>query len=400
MLKKIFFILMIAIFVANTYALTIDNPQYRVDRSTPTDKYPNVIHPGDDVDVWFKITNDYDYNLKDITVTIKPYYPFEIKQVNPTKGVAKISHLNSGESDIVHFRLHVDENACSQDYKICVNVVATEYDKKEIINKINISKIYYLPVYGVANFEVFLDNYSITQSKLKDIKIIIKNMGTGIAKDTSVRLVGNENVDVVGPTQFYLGTIYPKGSVGIFTKIYAKNDIKDGVYPIYVSIFWIGEDGVLYNTTIPINIRVTIKPYNNSIFIYLDGCKYVDGKYEIDIGVANRGSIPLRHCVLTIKGLKLDRNVNYIGDLDEDDYEVVSFTTDKAINKTTEITTLLSYFDDYHNEYKVIKKLVVYPKKVEKSNNLLVYYIFGVIVVLILLYMVLKKIRKKEEFGA
>ena len=52
-------------------ALTVDDPQYEIDNAEIGETNPNVIHPGDDVNVWIKITNDnYDKQLKDITVEI------------------------------------------------------------------------------------------------------------------------------------------------------------------------------------------------------------------------------------------------------------------------------------------------------------------------------------------
>ena len=112
MFKKSLIILIGFLLLYSVSAIYVDNPQYQ----------PNIIHPGDDVDLWIKVTNNEDSEIKNIVVEISPHYPFELRQVNPVKGKATISHLNSGESDIVYFKLHVDENAPSREYRIDVKV--------------------------------------------------------------------------------------------------------------------------------------------------------------------------------------------------------------------------------------------------------------------------------------
>lgn len=404
-MRKIFSILILTIFLTTSinYGLIVDDPQYRVDKIIPDEKSPNIIHPGDDVDLWFKITNNNNRNVKDIIITITPHYPFEVKQVNPIKGTATLSHLNTGESDTVYFKLHVNEDAPSQNYRIDVNIVATEYEeKKEEVyeNKINFTKIYYLPIYGIAKFEIDTNNgNNITPSETKDIDIILKNKGTGIAKYLTLNLKGTENVNIVGPATFYLKSVKPGENSKISAKIYALTKADDGIYPITAIMYWTGEDGTIYNSTIPINIKVVKVIHNNSVFVYLDGYKYNPDASEIVIGVANRGSTTIKHCVLKISGItELNNNyIKYIGDLNEDDYDTVSYNVYGKLNETQPVKVDLTYFDDYHNEYHISKTFnITFKEHTKVKSSVNYYYMIIGLLILIIVWYIYKKRKKKE----
>ena len=383
-------------------ALQIDNPQYRVDTLTPDETYPQIIHPGDTLDMWFKIINDGDNNVKDIKITVSPNYPFEIKQVNPIEGTAEISHLNTGESDNAYFKFHINENTQSGTYRINVNLMATEYTKEDgkiVETKINFTKIYYINIYSVAKFELSSDKNTISPSETNNIKLYIKNKGTGNAKDVVVNLKGLDDVDIVGPTTFYLNSINSKINKVIFTQLYATPDTEDKVYPITASISWVGEDGAPYNSTIPINIKVIKTITNNSVLIYVDSYKYNSQGSEITIGVANRGATTIKHCVLKIDGInELNNNyIKYIGDLEEDDYDTITFDVKVNPNESIPINLELRYFDNYNNEYIISKTHTIIFNGESKEQDGVNYNIIIILLVVILLAYYLYKRNKRKK---
>ncbi len=388
MFKK-FLIILMFVGLSSISAIQIDEIQYQ----------PNIIHPGDDVDLWVKITNNnYDNEVENVVVEITPHYPFELKQVNPIKGKAIISHLNPGESDTVYFKLHVDENAPSRDYRIDVKVSYDEVEKEngeKIIHHYELTKVYYLPVYGVASFQLNINDTSIIPGKTETIKLDIKNVGTGDAKYLNLYLIGNDKINILGGSSIFIGCLKAGNQYVIPIKIYATPEIEDGIYSINAKLFWIGEDGSQYNQTIPLNIRVLKKIYKNQPYIYLDDVRNKGNYVEITIGIANRGSSKLRHCVmtLTVNGKNYTR---YIGDLDEDDYDTSVF--DIYEFGKIPIKVRVTYFDDYHNFYNITKVFNIQVKKSEKQETLNpIYLVIGVIVIIFILYIIRRK-RRNQEF--
>jgi len=368
--------------------MQVDNPQYQ----------PKVIHPGDDVDLWIKITNNnYDDEVKDVVVEVTPHYPFELRQVNPVKGKAEISHLNPGEADTVYFKLHVDENAPSRDYRIDVKVSYDEVDKedgKEIVHHKEITKIYYLHVYGVASFEIDVNDTSIIPGKTKTIRLDIKNVGTGNAKYLNIYLIGNNKINILGGGSYYIGCLKPNHQYILPVKVYAVPEIEDGIYSINARLFWVGEDGNQYNLTIPLNIKILKKIYKNQPYIYLDDVENKGDYVEITVGVANRGISKIKHCVMILNA-NGKIYTKYIGDLDEDDYDTSIFDVDNFGNIS--IKTTVTYFDDYHNQYNITKTFNIHVEKAKKEESLNLMYIIGGIFALIVILYVIKRRKKKLQ---
>ena len=390
-MKKLLVILIFLIWSILLYsaqAMQVDNPQYQ----------PKVIHPGDDVDLWIKITNNnYDDEVKDVVVEVTPHYPFELRQVNPVKGKAEISHLNPGEADTVYFKLHVDENAPSRDYRIDVKVSYDEVGKedgKEIVHHKEITKIYYLHVYGVASFEIDVNDTLIIPGKTKTIRLNIKNVGTGNAKYLNIYLIGNNKINILGGGSYYIGCLKPNHQYILPVKVYAVPEIEDGIYSINARLFWVGEDGNQYNLTIPLNIKILKKIYKNQPYIYLDDVENKGDYVEITVGVANRGISKIKHCVMILNA-NGKIYTKYIGDLDEDDYDTSIFDVDNFGNIS--IKTTVTYFDDYHNQYNITKTFNIHVEKAKKEESLNLMYIIGGIFALIVILYVIKRRKKKLQ---
>ncbi|MCS3901383.1 COG1361 S-layer family protein [Methanococcus voltae] len=395
-------ILLLLLFMNSTSAIQMDNPQYTVDMSRLNTSAPTIIHPGDDVDIWIKITNDdTDKELKNIEVELSPKYPFETKQVNSIIGTATLSHLNEGESDIVHFKVHVDENAPSGEYPITINVNAIRYDD-DYESTQELGKTYYLPIYGVAKFEMdLLSKCEIEPSETKSISLNVHNKGTGNAKYLSVSFSGSENVNIVGPTTYYIGLLKASDSNSIEINTNSIPGTSPGVYPIDATLSWIGEDGVSYSTEMPVNLEVKDIIYKNQPYVYVEEVKSITTGYELSFALANRGSSDLSHCVMTLTSPNLSKEyISYIGDLEEDDSDSGIFeigTFNSGAGGKLPVNLEITYFDRYHEEYMINEEFTVdIPAKSDEDSNMLIYLGILAIVLLVIIYYLYKKRQKKK----
>jgi hypothetical protein len=358
----------IFLLISSAHALQVNEPQYE----------PLKIHPGDDVDLWFKITND-DYNkeVKDIKITITPHYPFEIKQVNPTKGVATLSHLNSGESDTTYFKLHVNEDAPSRNYRIDVKVSYDEVEHKngeDIITHHEWTKIYYLPIYGTANFEINTkNNISLTPAKTKIVPITLYNKGTGTAKQCTLTIGGNNYISPIDTTKFYVGSVKANEGKTINLKLYTNEKTPEGSYLIPATISWIDEDGAQKTENINIGLLVQgdvllgisnvittpkeIKPGNT--YVRIDTTITNNGHGEAkDINVHLKTEYPFKDSW---------SNANYkdIGTLSGGESKDVSFTIDidkNAPPKHYKIPVEIEYLDIFNKKHNITKTIDIYIK--------------------------------------
>ena len=399
--NKIKALLLSLVIISGVYALQIDNPQYQ----------PNIIHPGDDVDLWIKITNDnYNKEVKNVVVEITPHYPFELRQVNPVKGKATISHLSVGESDTVYFKLHVDENAPSRDYRIDVKVSYDEVDEddNEKVTHKEVTKTFPLSVYGVASFEIG-GNFSLIPSKTQTVPIVIKNTGTGTAKEVNLYIgyslnsvnAGSESVEVsaygttktqektiyyptavplsnlpispVGETKFYLGALKPDTTKTINLKLHTNSNLVEGCYQIPAVITWVDEDGTKRAEQITIGAYVKGDILLGISNVVTDpkeikpGTTYV----RIDVTITNNGHAEAKDVKLKLIANKPFKdswsncNIKDIGNLMPGMAKTVSFYVDVekyAPAKHYKIPIEISYLDAANNKYKTEKSIDIYVK--------------------------------------
>ncbi|WP_292460016.1 COG1361 S-layer family protein [Methanothermococcus sp.] len=363
----VFSSILISSVISGVYALQVDNPQYK----------PLNIHPGDDVDLWFKITNNnYNNNVKNIRITITPHYPFEIKQVNSIKGTYTISHLNPGESDTAYFKLHVNENAPSRDYRIDVKVSYDEVENEngeDITRHYEWTKPYYLHVYGIANFEINAENITLTPAKTKIIPITLYNKGTGTAKQCTLTIGGNNCISPIDTTKFYVGSIEANEGKIINLKLYANEKTPEGAYLIPATVSWIDEDGTPKTENINIGLLVqgdVLLGISNVITTPKE-IKPGDTYVRIDTTITNNGHGEAKDINVHLKTEYPFKdswsNANYkdIGTLSGSESKEVSFTIDVDKNappKHYKIPIEIEYLDIFNKKHNITKTIDIYIK--------------------------------------
>ncbi|MBW9221417.1 COG1361 S-layer family protein [Methanothermococcus sp. SCGC AD-155-M21] len=370
LLKIIVFSSIIACLINSVCALEVGELQYN----------PKVIHPGDDVDIWIKVTNnDYKNELRNVKISIKPHYPFELKQVNPTKGESTISHLYIGDSDMVYFKLHVNENATSRNYRIDVSV---SYDKVErqngedIVTHHSWTKVYYLPVYGIANFEMNLKNSNsslLTPARTESIPILIYNKGTGRAKEFSLSIGGNQYISPVDTTKFYMGYVRPNEGRIVELKLYTNGNTPEGSYLIPTKISWIDEDGTEKNENINIGVVVqgdVLLGISNVITTPKE-IKPGDSYVRIDTTITNNGHGKAKDIKVNLrtsypfKDSWSNANHKNIGSLTGGESKTVSFTIDVdkyATSKHYKIPIEIEYLDIFNRRHNITETIDIFIK--------------------------------------
>ncbi|ADG12773.1 conserved hypothetical protein [Methanocaldococcus infernus ME] len=383
-------------------ALQIFEPEYN----------PKVIHPGDDVDLWVKVYNDNyndNYEIRNLIISIEPYYPFELKQVNPKKGVCVVDQLDSGESYVAYFKLHVNENAESGEYKIKIHV------SYYLVNKdsgdkyyYNYSKIFYLPVYGEANF-IVSGNFSLVPAKTMVVPLTIKNAGKGKAKDVSVYVgyrleteevgsyskttvvysttISENNREIVptpiplnfsliypvGESKFYIPTLKPGESRTVLVKLYTSPKTFEGSYPLPIVITWTDESGVKRAELLYVGAYVKgdiILDVSNVVTSPKE-IKPGDSYVRIDVTIANNGHAEAKDVKLKLITQEPFRdswsNCNFkgIGNLLPGAIRTVSFYIDVdkyAEAKHYKLPLEISYLDPENNKHKELEYIDIYIK--------------------------------------
>ncbi|MBA2852807.1 hypothetical protein HNP89_000744 [Methanococcus maripaludis] len=370
--KIILAIGLLSILVSAVSALEIDEPQYN----------PNVIHPGDDVDVWIDVANDEgsDEIIEDLRISVESNYPFEVKQVNPTKGVYEISQLNEGESDTAYFKLHINDDASSRDYRLDVTVsydiVEYDGDERHVISK-SYTKIYYIPVYGLANFEINSDGVTLTPAKTENVQIKVTNKGTGTAKEATLTIGSNDLINPIDTTKFYLGSLSPDITKLLSINLHASGDATEGSYLIPATLSWIDSDGTENSEVINMGFIVEgdINLGISNVITDPTEIKAQETYVKIDVDITNNGHGEAKNIEIDLlsedpfKDSWSNSNFKNIGILTSGDTKTATFYID--VDKDAQSghysvplnITYMDVFDEEHNEIEYID-LYIKPKPV------------------------------------
>ncbi len=400
-MRKFLMLIILSVVLLQSYAIQIGEPEYN----------PKIIHPGDDVDLWVKIYNDnYDENnkVKNIVVSIKPHYPFELKQVNPVKGKVYIDSLNIGESYTAYFKLHVNENAKSGDYRIDISVSYDFVTKDGQTYHYNITKVYYLPIYGTADFEISGD-FNLIPSKTQEVPITIKNTGTGTAKEVNIYIgytlnsvsAGKESLSIseygttkttektifyptpiplsnliVSPlniNKFYIGTLKPGDTKTINVKFYTSPNANEGVYSIPVVITWIDDDGSKKAEQISLGayVKGDIQLDVSNVITEPKEIKAGDSYVRIDVEITNNGHTEAKNVKVNLKTSYPFKdswsncNIKDIGNLLPGASKIVSFYVDvdkDASSQHYKLPLIITYLTPSNKLKETTKYIDIYIK--------------------------------------
>ena len=172
---------------------------YEGDRKTPGISIedpiikPEEIEPGDQVDLWFKVFNIGSSKACNVVLEIVPKYPFSVEG----KRKSELGDLEVGGLGIAHFRLRVDSEARSGLYEIELRAKFLDEmgRKRETYKRIQI------PVLGKAEIEVHAKSDTIKIGEEGEIEILVKNSGSGIAKNTKISILSRpiQEQMIMGP---------------------------------------------------------------------------------------------------------------------------------------------------------------------------------------------------------
>ncbi|MBP2144041.1 hypothetical protein J2127_001210 [Methanococcus voltae] len=363
--------------ISGVSALQIDDPQYN----------PSVIKPGDDADIWIKFTNDEgnDRIVKNLIVELEDGYPIEIKQTNPTKGIYTISNLNKGESDLAHFKINIDKNAQTNDFKIKVKYTYDIYDDVDDKYPTHESREreYYLPVKGEADFELTSEDVQLIPASNMEYPIIIKNVGTGIAKDIDVLVGSSAYINPVGGVKYNVKVLEPFGSTEVVLNLHADSKTTEGSYIVPVTLVWTDEDGTKHNETIEFGVIVEgdVNLGISNVITEPNEIKPGTNYIKLSVDITNNGHGEAKNINLNLKTSEpfsdSGSNVNFknVGILNSGDTKTAIFYVDlnkHADAQTYDIPLEITYLDAYNKEHVENENVTVLVKtkpELEILNN-------------------------------
>ncbi len=310
---------------------------------------PTTMGPGDSGNIIFTITNGGTSYARNVELKVKSHGHITFDQK-----IFDLQTIASGDSMQVSVPMTVLSTIPVDTTTVFVDVTYTEGStsgSKTITSSTSVS-LSRRSIIQVEN--VTTDKDIIEPGDTVDIDVYIKNSGVGTLKDSSVKF-GNSSLPFVsadGDDEVYLGDLTTSEVDVASFSITFNREAETKAYRVPVTVEYYDASGTLHSTTKYIGLKVSGEPE----FITAledDSEMYSGGQGEITISIANRGTATANYLTLTFDSdLKVKPKEYYVGNLDPDDYEVMTLSVDGTQlgvgKKTMEIN--LRYKDPYNNE--------------------------------------------------
>ena len=334
---------------------------------------PDPVEPGQYVKLRVKVENWGSDSTAPIAVGIKPTYPFTL--LDGYEAEQQISGLerrqNEGDGEILEWKLRVDKDAAEGDNEIII------YYKELTGQMIEVSseEQFYIEVRTsdtiLQVMDITTEPEDVVPGQVSELKIKIKNLGDSFIKDVVVMLnmsdidmatIGSIREQIIpmvdgGEEIEVLFDILPSPSIGLEAlKIPITLKFKDNLNTEYSQA---GTFGLMINSPIEYVLGLD----NSEI-------KTKGGNGDVSVKISNPGLNNIKLLTMELKPSPqyeiLSSSKIYVGNVDSDDFETVTYKLhvnneedkdDEGQEKDVMLRLLLTYKDDYNNEFNIEEEL-------------------------------------------
>ena len=370
------------------------------------DPYP--VGPGEYVEVWLKLGNEGDQDIKDLTFELLPEFPFSL---DPSEETARhFGTVLANSMVLVRYKVRVSPDAVTGEtpLKYRYRYANSDYAWEEGIEMIKIqTREAMLDISSIQTLPSMIE-----PGKEADVTITLKNLGSSVMRDVSVILdltmsTVARSAAVSSPEQYYdVIPLVPVGSSGekrvdylkpgekvdVTYRLLAFADAKAKTYKVPILIMYQDELGKNYTKANIIGLTIGSEP-DLSISIS-DNKIYGKGTTgDVSVKIVNKGATDVKFMNVVLKQSDsydiVSADTIYIGNVDSDDYENADFklyVKSLASGNKLKLPVLIEYRDSNGNEYK--KDLVLETKIYSMSQRGMAGSSKVWIVVLIIILMV------------
>lgn len=202
-----------------------------------TNQNPDAARPGEPVEITLSVQNVGSKNLNDVSVTIKPKYPFS--QASGESLEQKISYLNARQDNndaaVLKFRLMTDANTAEGRYDVDITTSAKESGSSS--NTITTTKSIQLEVRGKEYAQIVtINKANIDLGKEEPLEFMITNTGNSPLKNMVVSWKDPKGVilPVYSDNTKYIKYLEPDKSVTVDYDVMADVNANPGLYTLDV----------------------------------------------------------------------------------------------------------------------------------------------------------------------
>ncbi|WP_457752836.1 COG1361 S-layer family protein [Thermococcus sp.] len=351
------------------------------------------------------------------TITIPQFessLPFAAYRESPIK---YLEVLAPGEEKTIVFTLISSKNLKEEVYPLYIKIEYQDEDGAKKSKEVQVG----IPVEDKIRPKVIIEEFKIIPPIVQPdsnftVRIKLRNIGNSIAKHVKVKVTSEKPEEEKQTTYPYFpsgeGTvqqevdIFPirKQSLLYFSEVnttaegelYFKiKQVQRGIYPLYVTITYEDENGVVYREETMFGVEVSAYPL---LDLYIGNIWESGGKYNFEVYVVNEGKDVARGVTLDVTSKQLELfpiGQRYVGSIAGLDYDSVNFQIlNKTIPKGEYVIHAKVYYKDEKGQEKTFEKDLVIriPETLSYSERKpYEYYIGGGILLLFIIILLWRR---------
>jgi len=295
-----------------------------------TNQNPDAARPGEPVELTLSMQNVGSENLNDITVRIKPKYPFSL--VSGETLEQSIPYLNARQDNndaaVLKFKLMTDANAAEGTYEI--DIITSAKESGSSSNTITTTKTIRLDVRGKEYAQIVtINRASIDLGKEEPLEFMITNTGNSPLKNMVVSWKDPKAVilPVYSDNTKYIKYLEPNQSVTVDYSVMADVNANPGLYTLDVNLNFE-------------NYESNTKSIQTTAGLFVGGATDFDVSFsessqgQTSLSVANVGNnmgYAVKVSIPEQKGYRVTGSPSTIvGNLQKGDYTIASFNVTSA----------------------------------------------------------------------
>ena len=369
---------------------------------------PVPAEPGDILDVYILITNSGGSSAKNLKIEAIGNYPFSID--NTPDATKLIPNLPGQESFLVRYKVRVANDAPegNANFKVKVTSADDKLSQEELLAipikgnnpVISVNRIMLTPetIYpgGKGTIDIYLSNPA--DVRLRDISVSLSTQST-LGSTTSQLPFA----PLGGSLEQRIVSLRPREEAKVSFDIITEPGATSDLYRIPVTITFSDESGNTYTLSDQVGLIIQAEP---KLEIYLDAIEvYADQPQgDITFKYVNNGLAKVKLLTTEIMPsedfeLVSHSSTVYVGNIDSDDYETVTYTIKAKKTDSINIPVSIHYLDAFNNPHDIEVTLPVnlITKKEAGLGNGGISPILIIVIIAIIAFVVWRIVKRRKK---
>ncbi|MAG78578.1 hypothetical protein CL616_04405 [archaeon] len=377
-MKKIVILIMVILLlscVSATQTVISKEDEFRIDLNRVD---PSPMQPGSTSDVYFEITNLWEEDVDSFSISVVESFPFSLDDSSLS---VDLGILQSDETKEFSFPIAVNDNAEDGFYTLTFSFESPK--KGAIVSESftiyvqRVNRIVSATSVDVQSADVDTIPGVLEPGEIGEVKVLVENSADYTMEDVSVKLILNSTNVPFAPigssAEKHIRSVNPGSVEEVVFDVIALPDAEAGVYKIDLEIIYYDELGIKYTRNDLIGLVIGGVPEfhfevkDNTIY-----SKYGEG--DITLNIVNVGLTKVKFLSVLLEEHDdfkiLSEDHVYLGDVDPDDDEGVTFTLDvSSRDKVITLPLVMNYRDANNVEYVEEVEFEFEPAPKEGNGN-------------------------------